>query len=385
MKVEQAALSPGGVAASHAVESGRGRALPQERLVEAPNVLLVVAAQFSLPYRALRCLAQAGANVVVLGGGAARGLRTSRYCRGFIPCESGIDGRSSAELSLEINRAIAAHSIDMVVAGDPPATRALIANSAVLDAPCFPMPSLEAFDLLNDKWRFTKLCEEIGIACPKSWLFSNNWQLIDEIDRGALSLPIIAKPLSEDASRGCISVEKKKDVKRIAKISYRPIIVQEFIAGADIGTSIFCRNGQIEAFLVHSYMRSTYTAYSDAAIYSSLAKIARHLRLNGIFNFDMRLTAGGEVFFLECNPRVFFKCAMSMVAGINFLGLGLPMERRPEAADLRSRVAFQFPRNILRLFLTPWKFNKGTRKVVSFTLADPVPHLREILGLEKGH
>jgi predicted ATP-grasp superfamily ATP-dependent carboligase len=385
MELEESARSPGGAASSPTAPPDASRVVSQARLAARPTVLLVVAAQFSLPYRVLRCLEQAGANVIVLGRGAARGLRTSRCCRRYIGCESQIDGRLNVELVREVNRAISTHSIDLVVAGDPLATRALIEISKVLDAPCFPMPDLEAFDLLNDKWRFTTLCQEMGILCPESRLFANGRQLLDEIDRGAVSLPIIAKPLSEDASRGCVSAIRPGDTKKIARITYGPIIVQEFISGLDIGASIFCREGQIISYLVHDYYHGTYRAYSDPAICATLAKIAGRLQLNGIYNFDMRLAASGEVFFLECNPRVFFKCAMSMVAGINFLGLGLSSGRPAAVPSLVGPVAFQFPRNILRVLFTPWKFNRRTWNVVTLLLADPVPYLREILGLERGH
>lgn len=391
MEVKESVPSPGNAAFTRAASPTAMRANPEKRLVEPPNVLLVAAAQFSLPYRVLRCLTEAGTKVFVLGGAAARGLRTSRYCRRFIDCESRIDGRLSIELILELNRVIESHSIDLVVAGDPLATRSLIESSKMLAAPCFPMPDLGAFDLLNDKWRFTKLCNEMGILCPQSRLFADSKQLIDEVHRGGLSLPLIAKPLSEDANRGCITITRKKDIKAIGKIAYSPIIVQQYISGIDIGASIFCRDGEIEAYLVHCYRRGIYTAYDDPRICISLAKIARHFRLNGIFNFDMRLAPGGEVFFLECNPRVFFKCVMSMLAGINFLEFGIPSRCAAEMPRLTCPVAIQIPmnilptaKNILRMLLTPWKFDGSTWKVVKFLSADPVPLLRKDFGFERG-
>lgn len=357
----------------------RRPAEPQVPGNEIPRVLLL-AALCKLPYRVLRCLSDAGAEVIVLGAREAIGLSYSRYCRKFFRCVSRIDGDLNPELAIEINRVVNAYSIDLVVAGDAPSTRSLIEIVEDLDAPCFPMPDLEAFDLLNNKWRFTQLCNEMGITCPESRFFDDAKRLCAEYYHAGLPFPLIAKPLSRDSGIGCVVAESEKDIRKLSRISYSPIIVQDYIFGEDIGTSMFCRDGKIEAFLVHSYIKATYTAYDEPAIYQSVARIARRLRLSGIFNFDMRLTADGEVYFLECNPRVFYKIAMSMLVGVNFLGAGFPWRRPAETPSLAGPVAIRFPKAVLG---APWKLDAAARRVLGFLLEDPLPYLRENLGFER--
>lgn len=381
MKTERTIPSPEPLAFSRAPDPGARRAPPETRGAGAPRVLLV-ASLFKLPYRVLRCAAAAGASAFVLGSGRAQGLRHSRHCRLFIDFDFPIDGRLDPVLALEINRLVSAHSIELVIAADAPSTRSLAAISPLLEAPCFPMPDLATFDLLNDKWRFTLLCGELDIPCPESWRFSDAAQLRDEIRRGGLPLPLIAKPLSQDGGAGCIEILDDRRLGKLNEISYSPIIVQRYVPGADIGSSMFCRDGEIEAFLAHSYIGGVYKANSEPGIYNEMLKVAKRLRLNGIFNFDMRLTKDGEVFFLECNPRVYYKIAMSMLAGVNFLGRGFPWRRELEPSTVAGPVALPFPKAMARSLLTPWKYDARTARVLGFLLADPVPFVRETLRME---
>ncbi len=350
---------------------------------EPPRILLV-AALFKLPYRVLRCAAGSGAHVFVLGSAKAKGLSQSRYCSGFLECRNRIDGGLNTALLMEINHVVEASAIDLVVAADAPSTRSLIEIAPALGAPCFPMPDLDAFDLLNNKWRFTRLCNELGVQCPESWLFDDADRLRAEARRGGLPFPFIAKPLSQDSGAGCITVANAGRLGDLARIAYSPIIVQKYISGADIGASIFCRDGQIETFLAHNYSQGVYTAFDDRDVYDDLASIAACLRINGIFNFDMRLTPGGEVFFLECNPRVYYKMAMSMLAGFDFLGCGLPWRRETATPSLEHPVSVHLPKSMLKRALTPWKLDRDDWRVLRFHLADPAPYLRERLGLERG-
>lgn len=381
MKTERTIPSPEPLAFSRAPDPGARRSSPETRGAGAPRVLLV-ASLFKLPYRVLRCAASAGADVYVLGAAGAQGLRHARACRSFIDFRGPIDGRLDPALALEINRLVSALSIELVIAADAPSTRSLAAISPLLEAPCFPMPDLATFDLLNDKWRFTQLCGQLGIPCPESWRFSDAEQLRGEVRRGGLPFPLIAKPLSQDGGAGCIEIADRSSIGKLNEIAYSPIIVQRYIPGADIGSSMFCRNGEIEGYLAHSYIDGVYKANSEPGIYTEMLRVARRLRLNGIFNFDMRLTEQGEVFFLECNPRVYYKIAMSMLAGVNFLGLGFPWRRGLDAQRLAGPVALPFPKAMARTLPTPWKYDAAALRVLSFLLSDPVPFFRETLRME---
>src|SRR5262249_51874695 len=157
------------------------------------------------------------------------------------------------ELAKEVNQQAARLEIDMILSGDAPSTRSLIAIRDLLDVPSFPLPELGEFDLLNNKWDFTKLCGKLGLSCPETRLFTDAAQLRRALDQGTISFPCIAKPLSMDSGRGCIVLKQDTYRANISEIFYQPILVQEHITGKDVAASVFCRQGEIVTFIAHSY------------------------------------------------------------------------------------------------------------------------------------
>jgi ATP-grasp in the biosynthetic pathway with Ter operon len=350
--------------------------------VDSPRMLLV-ASTFKVPYRVLRCAKAIGATVHVFGTRQARGLRYSRYCSAFLQFDRQIDGDGDPELESEINHHIDQLKIDIVLAGDAPSTRSLIKIQDQLRARCFPMPTLEQFDLLNNKSRFGDLCQSLGIRYPAARVYPT----VDELERyiveNGLKTQHIAKPLSLDGSIGCIVFRPETAREQLPEIFYEPVLVQEFIDGEDIGASVYCERGEIRAFLAHSYNRDTYYTFFDQKIYDDIAKLMRHLKTDGIFNFDMRLAPDGQVWFLECNPRVFFKIALSMLAGINFIWLGLPGRLEIGPPWKLGATTVRYPKAFLVTLLTPWKLGHRCWEALKFVLSDPLPYIREELKLEQ--
>jgi len=343
--------------------------------------LLLLATTILLPYRVMRCAEAAGAKVVVLGTRGGEGLRYSNRLEGYCPTERPLDGEFDPNLADEINERARRLDVDMVLAGDAPSTRSLIAVRDQVAAPCFPMPDLAAFDLLNDKWRFQALCEELGIECPRAVLYAGVEALKLDIRAGAVQFAAIAKPLSMDSGIGCVVLNPASAEQDLARIFYAPVLVQDYVAGADIGASTYCDDGEITAFVAHRYHHQTYATFDDERIYLSIEKVARKLGLTGVFNFDMRLTAEGRIYFLECNPRFFFKIAMSMLSGINFVALGLPGGRHAGAPLRCAETVVQLPKAMLAALPTPWRLRRRSWTALKFSLGDPVPYLREELGL----
>src|SRR5712691_768567 len=287
-----------------------------------PKILLL-ASLYKLPYRVLRCAAAAGAEIYVLGDLGARGLGLSRHCRKFIPSNHIISGARDEGLALEINCLVRDLDITMVIPADAPSIRSLIACRDLIDASCFPLPGLEAFDLLNNKWDFTQLAGTLGIRCPASRRFADAASFGDAIALGKIAFPVVVKPLDMSGNQGCLVMDGTATPDRLREINYQPLIVQEFVDGEDIGASVFARSGDIAAFIAHRFAGNVYSTFRDSGIEADLARLARHLDLDGVYNFDMRLGSDGKVYYLECNPRFFFNMNLSMVAGINFVLPGL--------------------------------------------------------------
>ena len=346
-----------------------------------PARLLVVCSRYSLPYRVLRCAAAVGATVYAMGNPGSRSLRLSRYAAAFIEAANPIDGEGAPLLAQEINKAVADNDIDMVMAAGHLATRSLVMVREQIDVPCFPMPEAEHFEMLNNKWAFTRHCQAQGVTCPESWLFPDAATLFRSLERGQLAPPLVAKPLDLDGGHGVKILTTSNWQESLAGIDYAPIIAQRLIEGEDIGAAAFCRDGRMENVIAHRYQRGVYQAFADPLIQDAVGRILQPLGTNGVFNFDMRRDPDGKVFFLECNPRFFFKIGLAMETGFNFVAFGLDRAngapamprktatvRRPAAAILHALSRARIERSDLQMMRSLW--------------ADPLPYIRESLRID---
>lgn len=347
--------------------------------VRRPPRVLMICTLFTLPYRVMRTVQGAGASVHVLGNAGSRGFRFSRYCASYTHSERAFDGSFDAAMADEVNACIERLDIDVVLAGDQPSARSLIGLRPSLRARCFPMPSLETFDLLNDKWSFFQLCSRIGVRCPPTTLIDTRDALRLEIQSGRMALPLVAKPLSLDGSRGVVILKEPDAQAELETIRYAPVLTQHFIEGADIGASAYCEAGEIRAFILHRLARATYTAFPDAEVLDSIARIARETSYTGVFNFDMRLARDGTVYFLECNPRFFYKMNQSMMAGVNFAAHGLHSDMPVQIVE---RGSVRMPKAFLAALPTPWRLARRDWAMLWHLYGDPLSYIREMLHID---
>lgn len=356
----------------------RPAAVPQGVSSKGIKVLLL-AAVYHFAYRVMRCVAAAGADVYVLGN-IERSMARSRYCRELFVSDYIINGTYDEALVLEINWYVRELGIDLVLPGDAPTTRALIAVRDLIEVPCFPMPELDQFDLLNNKWEFTNLCKRLGISCPNTRLFPDVAALAREAEAGGLVFPSIAKPLSLNDGRAHVRLEAGDTLEQIRMIRYRPVLVQDFIEGEDIGSSVYCERGEIKAIVVHSLKDKVYHTFIDHAVHRDIACIMARFEADGVLNFDMRLAPDGEIYYLECNPRFFYKIDLAMLAGLNFVSFGLERDIRDVPTSIPSGTSVKLPQALVRSLITPWRFTRKDFAMLHYILADPVALLMERLG-----
>ena len=344
--------------------------------------VLMLSDHFVLPYRVMRCLAAAGAEVHVLGGPGSRGLRLSRFCASY----EGLRGARVTDCERmrdDINGAIAARAIDLVVAGDHTSMRPLIRLETSLCAPCFPMPTLDQFDLLNNKARFTAFCEGLGVRCPRSELVADRAALARRLSAPDMRLPCVAKAIDMDGSRGLVVIRDAGDTAALEAIDYEPILLQEYVEGTDVVASVYCESGNVEAFVAHYIKRATYATFASTEIEETVGLIAQALGVTGLLNFDMRLRPDGAIFWLECNPRFFYSMAYSMLAGIDFAAFGLPGRRCGLRRNLPAGTAVRTFKSILATLPRPWRLTRRDWAYAGYIAADPIVLLYEWLGLER--
>lgn len=281
-----------------------------------------------------------------------------------------------------MNSLIAQLDIDLVVSGEHYMMRPLIVMASALNAPCFPMLTIEQFDLLNNKWLFSQLCASLGLRCPRSQLVTDVSALRRAVKSGEISIPFVAKPLDFDGSQGVFSILQTVDLCKLDSIQYTPVIVQEFVAGIDVAASVYCNHGSVNAFVAHRLKRGTYFTFESDEIRAGVQKIVLATKAHGVMNFDMRIAHDGVVYWLECNPRLFFWVHMSMLAGISFVEYGLPNWPVSGSSSLPTGTNVRFIKASALELVRPWRLTKRDVHYLRYVLADPVPWVRETLGYD---
>jgi hypothetical protein len=172
----------------------------------------------------------------------------------------------------------------------------------------------------------------------------------------------------------------RNGVEQLKRIHYRPILVQEFIAGRDICASIYCRSGRITAFVAYENRKRVHSAYWSETIFGDVERIAAHANLDGVCNFDMIAGDDGNTYFLECNPRFFFSMNLSMLAGINFVGLGLSDDDGPDPVRLQELTNVRSPEAVLTSPRSWFRLTRRDWAAARYAFSDPIPFVLDHLG-----
>jgi biotin carboxylase len=333
---------------------------------------LMIAFAFTLPYHVMRSAAAAGVRVHVLGNGASRGLRLSRYCRSYRESEFAGDAET---LLAEIRELAKQKPIDIVFPSDDVSTRLLAALGDRLPVRCAPLPSLATFDLLNDKWNFTQFCLEHGVRAPQGWLFDSAAELRHAVDSGEIALPLTVKPTNRSGGFGVIHIREPGEIAQIDAVDYRPILVQRYIRGETIGISVLCDRGRVVAHATQRRDAERFQLFANPDLLDNITRLAALTGYHGPANFDAVLAdEDGLSYLVECNPRFWYTIYLSMIAGLNFVDLALnrssatPTETATlEHGDIRL--------SWWNTLTKPWRASRLDWRFLAYDLSDPLAYL----------
>jgi len=334
-----------------------------------------------LAYRTVRCAARCFDRIYVLGSKEARPLSRSLSCQSFhlLPFEEGFGDRS---VSL-INRLCDDLVVDRVIPSDAATTRFLAEKAAMLERKCYPVPDAATFDLLNDKSSFITLCQDLDIPTPPTEVFSDKQLLLDRLQAGGLQLPLMAKPLNLEGGRGVTVLSVGKALRTARRLTYQPIMTQQYIGGLDLCAFYLCRNGNIELEVLYHNGGHFIAFIKHPEIGRQCRKIIEAVNYDGVIGFDIRQSASNNLFFLECNPLFWYNMELVMLAGYNFVEMGLrPPMRVQQAlgANLAGQVVVRSS-GLLRKSPAPRVGSSGRLATLSY-LAGDFPMMVSI-GLDK--
>lgn len=331
----------------------------------------MLASGTSFQYRVLRCAAAAGAEVFILGDLAARDLALSRYCRVFLASTCAISFENSSRIAQQVNTYIDELSIGCVMPSDAGTTRILTSIRRELGSPTFPMPDLATFDTLNDKARFAGVCAELGVPHPETRVACTREDLHQLIRRGEIRLPSIAKPPTMYGGIGVVALNDETAEEFISRIDYEPILVQDFVDGDDISIALFCEHGRAVAEVVYIPRPRAFHFVRNDMLSDNARKIASHFAYDGVIGFDARLSPDGlSVGLVECNPRFWFNIDFALVAGINFVELGLKKPPCPTPSAEGNTILTR--KSLLLNIFMPWRLGLLDLRMLAYCLADPV-------------
>ncbi len=145
----------------------------------------------------------------------------------------------------KVSKVIEAEKIDVLIPGC--GEKALL-NTVILGKKykIGNFDSLEAVNIIHDKWKFKEFCQKRGINVPKGVKITSCENTMLE----NISLPCIVKPLNLSGGRGVCVVKSKDELKSAVKHALEvsennEILIEEFIDGELLACSVFVRNGRI--------------------------------------------------------------------------------------------------------------------------------------------
>lgn len=173
---------------------------------------------------------------------------------------------------------------------------------------------LDVLRSLHDKWLFAGLAREAGALVPLTVRVQTSEQLREAML--SASGPVVLKPVY---SRFAANVRIVSDPSSTAAASDmlpepnvdQPWLVQQFIQGRQVCSYAVAHEGRLALYADY---QTTHTAGQGASIYFAYAEhpqvkafVSRFVqshRFSGQIAFDLIENERGELFVLECNPRM---------------------------------------------------------------------------------
>jgi carbamoyl-phosphate synthase large subunit len=220
--------------------------------------------------------------------------------------------------------------------------------------------SPEMIDLAEDRDRFRKVMEKLGIPEPESGMASNFQEALDIAER--IGYPLMVRPSYVLGGRGMEVVLDEEMLKRYITAAVdvtpeRPILIDKFLENAIEAEADAIADGTdafVPAIMEHIEFAGVHSGDSACVIppislskrnidtiYEYNRKIAKELNVVGLMNIQYAIM-NDVVYILEANPRasrtvplISKVCAISMARIATQLMLGKKLdELRPKAAEV---------------------------------------------------
>ena len=356
-----------------------------------PLSILIPDGEHELSLRVLRCLAHAPqVKVTVLSRDKWAPIRASCHHRGFI--HHTVDTFDDKRVEAICDAAKKAKA-DIILPAALPCTRLVAEYSQELSKASSlpPLASKDLIDTFSDKWHFTQLLREIGVPHPKS---AETTEVdFTRSDDGTLRFPVMVKARNLSSGDGIRICRDTQELRSFLDAQEKPddFIMQEFITGPDISSSILAEDGRILAQTTQLEIIPSFKPFKSPAAVQFIYKdevrdmiqhLVRVTGWSGICNFDFVYDEERkEPKLLEANPRYWRSVLGSLVAGVNFPHLACRTSKG-ESYPLPTyrEVKYSKPDRGLGLLArgmigSKQKISRLDETGIPFILKDPLPDL----------
>lgn len=302
---------------------------------------VLLAGRGRLSYIVLDCLKQIGFEVLLVCDPRSS-IRYSSYVNKIIFCDKEW-GQKPEEVARAIRAQHLSSDTDVVIAAAVPGLLLLDRIAGEIGVPAFPSSPAEILRLLDDKARFGRLCERLGVRTPQTLSFEGDRLEVDQISE-RLGFPCVVKPLSASGGVGVCKISTREQLELLAAAPpaswARGCVVQRQILGADVHAVMFCVAGEVRQIAGYRDVGENFSIRFEAMpeLFAAAAEIVRATGYTGVACFDAIREAGtGDIYMLECNPRLFMRVGACFYAGVDFISAGLRHIGVPQSVQTRAR------------------------------------------------
>ncbi len=275
-------------------------------------------------------------------------------------CDLLVFDELSLETVLETMRALSPRGVIVSMGGQT--ANNLVPGLAREGVPILGTPP-ESIDNAEDRGKFSKLCDTLGIEQP-AWVAHGSSANLDEAVAAVGGYPVVVRPsyvLSGAAMRLAHGpIELDEYVQGATRVSpEHPVVISKFVEDArEIEFDAVARDGVITHWAVGEHIEDAGVHSGDATLvlppqhlYTETVRrvrrigetLARALRVSGAFNVQL-LAQGNEVKVIECNLRASRSLPfVSKVLGVDFAReASLAMLRAETSTAVRDPLALDF-------------------------------------------
>ncbi len=327
--------------------------LPVITEAEVPQRLVpVVLGGDVLAYSYARCFNEAyGIKTVILSGVDVRVTSSSRFTDYRVAPEMNEGSAAIASLLRRLGEEwVAAGKVPVLLGSADWHVRVICEHACELsDLYVIPYNSFEVLDDITQKGRFYQICEELGMAYPKTWTFDCS-DPDAVIDAESFTYPLIAKPSNSarydlmdfPGKEKIYEVHEPAELTRIFNLlrdaGYdKELVVQDFIPGDDDAicslTTFSDAHGVVRAvsggrvvLQDHSPARIgnpvTILLERHEQLIEDAKRFCSHTGYVGFANFDAKYDERDGIYkFFEVNARPGANTYYMTVGGVNFAAL----------------------------------------------------------------